>query len=65
MYCIIQAYANNQTGIGVLKVAPDGMNTFTTIDATYGAVGVDGPWLLAHVQERGNTSWSATVTRSR
>ena len=44
--------ANNQTGIGVLKVAPDGMNTFTTIDATYGAVGVDGP-CYSHMVKNG------------
>lgn len=44
--------ANNQTGIGVLKVAPDGMNTFTTINATYGAVGVDGP-CYSHMVKNG------------
>ena len=44
--------ASNKTGIGVLKVAPDGMNTFTTINATYGAVGVDGP-CYSHMVKNG------------
>ena len=57
--------ANNQTGIGVLKVAPDGMNTFTTIDATYGAVAASTARATRTWSRTGNTSWSATVTRSR